>query len=237
MFLNRVGKENESNREEWIKNILSQIPSKSRILDAGAGECKYKKFCAHLTYVSQDFCQYKGKGNQEGLQKEKWDTSEIDIISDITSIPEKDGSFDAIMCIEVFEHLPDPIKAIKEFSRLLKNNGYLIITAPFCSLTHFAPYHFYSGYNKYFFEHHLPESNFEIIEIIPNGNYFSYIAQEVRRISSVTKNYTSLRYVPFMGLVNNILLLFLSLIEKKDKNSSKLLCFGYHVLAHKKVAM
>ncbi|MGA2913324.1 MAG: class I SAM-dependent methyltransferase [Methanoregula sp.] len=71
-----------------------------------------------------------------------FNTSNLDIVSENTSIPELDASFDAIMCIEVFEHLPEPILAIKEFSRLLKPDGHLILTAPFCCLTHMAAYYF-----------------------------------------------------------------------------------------------
>ena len=41
----------------------------------------------------------------------------LDIISDITSIPITDNSFDAIMCVEVFEHIPEPAKAVKEFCK------------------------------------------------------------------------------------------------------------------------
>lgn len=100
-----------------------------------------------MNYVAQDFAQYNGAGNSTGLQVGNWDQPSLDIISDITEIPEPDASFDAIMCVEVFEHLPEPIKAIQEFARLLKPNGHLILTAPFCSLTHFAPYHFYTGFN------------------------------------------------------------------------------------------
>ncbi|WP_121022373.1 class I SAM-dependent methyltransferase [Helicobacter vulpis] len=53
----------------------------------------------------------------------KWGNTQLDIICDITAIPERDGSFDAIMCVEVFEHLPNPILALKEFSRLLRGGG------------------------------------------------------------------------------------------------------------------
>ncbi len=86
-----------------------------------------------------DFGEYDGKGDGEALQIGEFDYGKLDIISDITSIPAPDSSFDAIMCIEVLEHLPDPIKAIQEFYRLLKPNGHLLITAPFCSLTLFFP--------------------------------------------------------------------------------------------------
>ena len=184
-----IGTQNEETRLNWLQETLKKIPSGSRILDAGAGELAQKKFCIHLKYVSQDFAQYDGKGNNAGLQMQNWDNSKLDIVSDIIDIPEPDASFNAIMCIEVFEHLPEPIAAIKEFSRLLKKNGTLILTAPFCSLTHFAPYHFYSGFNKYFYEKHLTENGFEICEISPNGDYFEYLAQELRRIHEVAIKY------------------------------------------------
>jgi len=121
------------------------------------------------------------------MQTGKWNISGIDIIGDIASIPEADGSFDVIMCTEVFENFPDPILAIKEFQRLLKKDGMLIITVPFCSLTHFAPYHFSTGFNRHFYEHHLNHFGFEVTEMTTNGNYFEYIAQEIWRLNYMQK--------------------------------------------------
>jgi SAM-dependent methyltransferase len=229
-----VGTKNESTRSKWLKEILAKIPSKSRILDAGAGELKYKNLCEHLDYVSQDFGKYDGSGDGIGKQTNSWDNTKLDIVSEITSIPEKDRSFDAIICIEVFEHLPNPILAIKEFSRLLPKGGHLIITAPFCSLTHFSPYHFYSGFNKNFYIKNLEAFGFEIIEIIPNGNYFEYIAQELRRLDSVAKKYSSEKLNIFGKLSIKIILYFLEKLSNKDKGSNELLNFGYFVYAIKK---
>src|SRR6266516_3311142 len=123
---------NEQRRIDWLKDVLGQIPSGNRILDAGAGEQQFRGLCSHLEYVSQDFAQYDGKGDEQGLQMGSWDQTNLDIVSDIASIPREDGSFDAVMCVEVFEHLPEPVLAIREFSRLLKEGGHLVITAPFC---------------------------------------------------------------------------------------------------------
>ena len=139
---------NQPVRQEWIRTTLAKIPPGLKLLDAGAGESTYKPFCSHLEYIAQDFGEYDGKG-EVGLQTGVWDNSKLDIKSDITAIPLSDGSVDAIMCTEVFEHIPDPIGAIREFSRLVRPGGYLLITAPFCSLTHFAPYHFYTGFNRF----------------------------------------------------------------------------------------
>ncbi len=229
------GRSNKDNRQKWLHKTLKKLPSSSRILDAGAGELQNKKLCKHLNYVSQDYCQYRGEGNNTGLQTGSWDTSKIDIVCDIINIPEPASSFDVILCSEVFEHLPDATLAVKEFSRLLKPDGTLIITAPFCSLTHFAPYHFSTGFNRYWYEYHLAAHNFEIIEITPNGNWFEYIAQELWRIPRMGKAYSSstLGWIAFIFSIP--LLITLAILGgKKDKGSSELLTYGWHVVAQRK---
>lgn len=233
-FQTTVGTLNEFTRVSWLEKVLKEIPKGNKILDAGAGEQQFKKFCSHLEYVSQDFAQYKPEQLDSGLQMEKWDYGKLDIISDIASIPEANESFDAIMCTEVFEHIINPRDAIKEFSRLLKKNGNLIITAPFCSLTHFAPYHFYSGFNKFFYEEELRENGFYNIEIIANGNYFDYIAQEINRLSYIAQQYSNINCS--QNDVDNInqLKRLLQKLSDADFNSSELLCFGFHVTATKK---
>lgn len=229
----KVGQDNDSNRVKWIEAELKKIPNGNRILDAGAGELRFKPFCSHLSYMAQDFGQYDGSGDT-GLQTGTWDQTKLDIECDITSIPEPDASFDAIMCIEVFEHIPDPIAALKEFSRLLKPGGKVIITAPFSSITHFAPYFFYTGFSKYFYETNLENNGFEVEQITPNGNYFDYLAQELRRINTVSKKYTGSKQ-GFIGKVGVQLLLWsLDKLSKKGGNSSELLSYGCQVVAIKK---
>jgi len=124
---------NEVYRQEWLAKTLARLPNNTRILDAGAGELKNRQHCGHLDYVSQDFCQYEGQrgGVKEGLQIEDWDTSRIDLVSDITAIPAPDASFDAILCSEVLEHIAEPTHALDEFARLLKPAGIMILTVPF----------------------------------------------------------------------------------------------------------
>lgn len=226
-----VGTTNEIERVKWIEETLKKIPANSTILDAGAGECQFKKFCSHLKYTSQDFGEYDGKGN-EGLQMGTWDTSKIDIICDIAKMPVADNSFDAVMCTEVLEHVPDAVAAIKEMMRVLKPGGYILITAPFASLTHFAPYHFATGFNKYFYQHHL--SNCEIIDMPFNGNYFEYMAQEVRRIKRVAKTSSTTKVNFFDKIITHLFLLTLQRLSKRDKNSNELLAYGVHVFARKK---
>jgi SAM-dependent methyltransferase len=230
----KVGTTNALNREVWIKKTLKKIPEGLTLLDTGAGDGPYRSDCSHLKYITQDFGKYTGQGDV-GIQMGEWDNSKLDIVSDILDIPLPENSVDAIMCTEVFEHIPDPIRAIAEFKRLLKPGGYLIITAPFCSLTHFAPYHFYTGFNRFFYEKFLPENDFTLLDLECNGNYFEFIAQEIRRVGTVAEQYAGTK----PGLPDRILLKgvlwVLQRLSNKGNKSSELLNFGLHVFAQKKM--
>ena len=234
-----VGTQNEAPREAWLQETLAKIPAGARLLDAGAGEQRHKKYCTHLKYVAQDFAQYDGKGDAVGLQTGAWDQTKLDIVGDIAAIAEPSGSFDVVLCVEVFEHIPHPVEALKELARLLKPGGSLILTTPFCSMTHFAPYHFYTGFSRYFYQHYLPLYGFEIVEIQFNGNYFEYLAQEVRRLPEIAPRYAGRRSrtpqsiaLRFASLV---MLKALQVFTQADTDSSELLCYGTHILAVKKV--
>ncbi len=220
----KLSKRNSERHEAWVKEQLLLLPSGSRVLDAGAGEQKFRKFAGHLNYFAQDFGLYDGKGNNEGLQTESWNYGKLDICSDITSIPVPDASFDAVLCSEVFEHIPDPVAALKELSRILKPGGVLLLTAPFCSFTHFAPYHFYSGFNRYWYEYHFPKAGFESLEVTPNGDFFEYLGSQIEcfmpsYLNVPTRFSNSLRW-----LLQKILLR-----QKSNVAATQLVCFGFFV--------
>jgi len=54
-----------------------------------------------------------------------------DIVGDIEKrLPIKDKSYDFIVCSEVLEHVIYPRRVLKEFRRILKDDGKIIITLP-----------------------------------------------------------------------------------------------------------
>ncbi len=234
--MNPVGKRNEPAREAWIERALARVPAGSKLLDAGAGECQFMRFCAHLDYVSQDFAEYDGTGDGSGLQTKSWDRSALDIVSDITAIPRPDASFDAILCTEVFEHIPDPRAALREFSRLLRPGGWLILTVPFCSLTHFAPYHFSTGLSRHWHERYLPANGFAIDTLESNGNYFEFVAQELRRTRGIANRYANDGWTESEQAAVGSILSALDRFSAAGAASSELLCFGWHVIARRATA-
>jgi len=207
---------NDDVRNRWLVKTLADIPAGQRLLDAGAGELRNKPLCTHLEYVSQDVCQYEGKGDEHGLQTGTWDTSRIDLVCDIVAIPEPNNSFDVILCSEVFEHLPDALQALDEFKRLLKPGGKLILTAPFASLVHFAPYHYATGFSRYWYEYHLPSRNLTILELTSNGDWFSFAKQEIMRLPKMARQYGDWCW-PLSYLLVAVCLLYFSLRSQSNK--------------------
>lgn len=226
-----VGTSNDAVRAGWVESQLAMLAPGLRILDAGAGEQRFKIACEHLEYVSQDFGEYESEENNKGLHVEDWDYGKLDHVCDIINIPEEDNSFDAILCTEVIEHIPYPHLAIEEFSRLLRPGGTLLLSAPFLSLTHFAPYHFSTGFNRYYYETLLPKAGFEVNDISCNGNFFELVAQEVRRVSSVADRYASSQVTPKEFSAMQQVLQMLERFSGEDSGSEELACFGLHVIA------
>lgn len=163
-------------RNEYVAKVARLIPKGSRVLDAGAGPCAYRPLLSHCEYKAQDFARYEGKEHKYG---------DLDYVGDITSIPVSDGNFDWIICTEVFEHIPRPDLAVKEFARILRSGGQLVITAPLGSGIHMAPYHFYGGFTPFWYKHFLGEAGFEIESIEPNGGFFKHYGQESQRFLTI----------------------------------------------------
>ena len=167
---------NDYNRDQFVASIASQTPAGSRVLDAGAGPCRYRSLFRHCEYKTQDFAAYEGESHSYG---------QLDYIGDIGDIPVEDKFFDCVLCTEVLEHIPDPERAIKEFSRILKQGGTLVLTAPLGSGIHMAPYHYYGGFSRYWYEYVLPQYAFSIKSIQPNGGFFKLYGQESQRFLSL----------------------------------------------------
>lgn len=230
-----VGTLNEATRHAWIRARLAELPAGASLLDAGAGEQPYRDACSHVRYTSQDFAQYTGLQAQPGLHMPGFDARRVDIVGDITAIDRPDGSFDAVLCTEVLEHVPDPVAALTELARLTRPGGRIILTAPVFSLTHFAPYHFCNGLSRFFFEHHLPRLGLAIDRLDLNGSYFHALAQEVRRISEVAQRYApaAVPTTPDERQAMGRVVAALQRLADADTGSSELLAHGVFVVARK----
>lgn len=197
MYKQLINTGNDEFRNYWVTSTLRNKKStsdKPTLLDVGAGLSPYKDFAIDLgfQYSSHDFGGYKPEeSNQiQGLHSPSWTYPKHDYKCDILDIPDSVHA-DFVLCTEVLEHVPDPIRVFDKLSRVVNHDGFLIFTVPFSSLMHQAPYWFQSGLSPFWFEYWAKEFRIEIIELTVYGDYIDQMSQEMGRL------FPFLRYVPW----------------------------------------
>jgi len=167
-------------RDAWVAEKAASVPAGSRVLDAGAGQCPYRKLFQHCEYRTQDLARY--SGTSTGVSVENWVYGRIDYVSDIVAIPVDDRSFDVVLCTEVLEHVPNPVGALSEFGRILRPGGRLLLSAPLGSGLHQEPFHFYGGFTPHFYRKFLKEAGMQSLEIRAIGGLLKHTGQEMHRV-------------------------------------------------------
>lgn len=149
--------------DKIIKDILwrdisyASAYAKGTLLDIGCGSKPYKQlFEKHVRrYVGIDKCS-----SHADMQKDFF----------ATKIPH--DSFDTILCTQVLEHVPNPNAFLKNISRVLKQNGIAIVTAPLVAALHEEPNDYYR-FTKYALRDLFKNNGFSIISLKEEGNWIS----------------------------------------------------------------
>jgi ubiquinone/menaquinone biosynthesis C-methylase UbiE len=221
-------------RDRWIAEQAARLASGTRVLDVGAGSCPYRRLFAHCKYSAQDLAPL----HHDQLRFGAYGT--IDYRCDATAIPVPDASFDAVLCTEMLEHHPEPIKVVREIARILTSGGRLILTAPLGSGIHQEPYHYYGGYTPFWYEKFLEEAGFEEVHIEPNAGTLRHCAQECIRLAQMTRPFAlrmpwvvELIWAPFWLLLLPVFAIAVPLACKLlDRfDLEKRFTVGYHVTA------
>ncbi|MGE5458631.1 MAG: FkbM family methyltransferase [Methanococcaceae archaeon] len=221
---------NQNDRDSWVKAKALTVSSGSKVLDVGAGTCPYRSLFKHCVYETHDFMRYEGAklggSNEYG---------KIDYVSDINNIPVENNSYDVILCTEVLEHVPEPIEALREMSRIVKPGGRILITAPLGSGLHQLPFHYYGGYSPGWYRHFSTKLGLEVNEITPNGGFFKLLAQECARVAWTFGEHAELHGEQkefIFNLFNEFLPTYLYKMD--DKCFIDQFTVGYHVELMKK---
>lgn len=145
------------------------------------------------------------------------------IKADINNLPFKDKSFNAVLCIEVLEHIKTPKKAVEEMYRVLKNKGILVVSLPLTYKIHDD----YLRYTKSYIEEEFM-GEFKSYKISQLGNFYSIILDILRdKIMFIqNKGVRFILYIPYLTLT-----MFIPLVSKLTKDKKHL--SGYFIEAKK----
>lgn len=155
----------------FVAGHAHRLAPGSRVLDVGAGDAPYRELFAAHEYATLDHAETLHAG-------------EIDMVGSADAIPVSDDSFDAVLCTEVLEHVPNPMATLTEFARVLAPGGVVIATVPFAWEEHEAPHDYYR-YTRYGLGHMLEQSGFADIDVQPRSDSFTTLAQLMRNVGWV----------------------------------------------------
>ena len=94
-----------------------------------------------------------------------------------------------------------------------------------------APYHFCTGFSRYWYEHHLPLRNFTISELSANGDWYELLFQEITRLGGLERQRGNRTWL--LAYVYAILGWFYFKV-RKNKKAEDIACFGWQCIAVKK---
>jgi SAM-dependent methyltransferase len=149
----------------YMCRIASELEPGTRLLDVGAGE---------QPYLTSDWAGSVHEG-----------ASRVDIIAPADDLPVDEGSFDAVVCTQVLEHVAEPADVLAELFRVLRPGGRLYITVPLAWEEHEAPYDFFR-YTRFGLRHLLESAGFGEIVVEPRNDAFSTVAQLLRNLDAAT---------------------------------------------------
>jgi SAM-dependent methyltransferase len=157
--------------DAFIRSAAASLPRGARVLDAGAGDGRYRAHFDLARYESADFLQVDKR------------YADVDYVCSLESIPVEGERYELVLLTQVLEHLPEPLVVLKELHRVLKPGGTLWLTAPLFYPEHEAPYDFYR-YTQFAYPHLLGEAGFEIERLEWLDGYFATASFQLDRAAA-----------------------------------------------------
>ena len=116
---------NEKEPNEIFETASSALTGGNRILDVGCGDGSFSQ------YSKEKFRRLYGTEISEEAAHIAQKQGVLTTITDLnSSLSYKDNTFDAVTCLDVIEHLPDPRLLLAEIYRVLRPDGQLVATTP-----------------------------------------------------------------------------------------------------------
>lgn len=211
------------------------------LLDVGCGSSPFKG------YFTKHIEKYLKHEHPEAAKSH----IKYDYLSELSNISAPDKSFDTIICFSVLEHVMEPFETIKEFHRVLKEDGIFIISVPQYWHLHEEPHDYYR-FTKYGLKNKILEYGFDILYSNELGKSFATVGQvlcnaiilmfdlhHVKNIFSKKPSPKSIFYAIYMSPLILLSILLIPIVNLFFLFLDKMLgsprdTIGYFVIAKKK---
>ena len=141
--------------------------------------------------------------------------SNPDILTDLPDIPLEDNSVDVVLCTEVIEYIYDYKKLLSEMSRVLKQDGILLLSFPFIYPLHADDKHDYYRLTEPLIRKELSE-NFTIEKFNRMGGISAVIFDLIRGYFSYQTKRTFL-----VKALHRLLMMTSGVVRVLDKKAFK----------------
>ncbi len=167
-FIKRIIDPENQRIKGFVSSTVRHLKPASLLLDAGAGECRFKEMLKDFRYIAVD----------STLGDQSWNYARIDVVGSIDHLPFPTDTFDTVICTEVLEHVAEPKIVLNELFRTLKPGGLICLTTPQGWGIHQAPYDYFR-FTSYALSHLFEKVGFENVHIEPSCGYFGYLANRL----------------------------------------------------------
>jgi ubiquinone/menaquinone biosynthesis C-methylase UbiE len=116
-------------RFEEVSRLLE--PVKGKILDVGSADGVFTKVILDKTDARKIIGIDVLKESVDWAKKHWKKNKRLEFrVADAHELPFKASTFDAAVCLEVLEHVFEPLQVLKEIKRVLKKGGYAVFLVP-----------------------------------------------------------------------------------------------------------
>ena len=180
---------------KFVGGVGSATRANERVLDAGAGECRFKPVFAHARYVGIDFA----------LGDPHWNYSMLDAIGRLEELPFPNSSFDRLISIVVLEHTPEPARVLAEFQRVLSPGGTVHLVVPHMWEEHQRP-HDYFRFTSSGIRYLMERAGLDVRKVEPVGGFFWMLSRRLMAVLSFTQRGWRWVLFPFLAPVFGLIL-------------------------------
>ncbi len=111
-----------------VSRIIDSV--KGKVLDVGCNDGTFSKIILEKTKTDK-LIGVDLAGKSIDWANRHWKNFGMSfLVGDAQNLKFKSNSFDAVFCLEVLEHVEDPLKALQELKRVMKKSGYGIFLVP-----------------------------------------------------------------------------------------------------------